>query len=130
VLGLYKSMVLLQFSEFGRTLTPNTNSGTDHAWGGNYFLIGGALNGGKVLGHYPAEFERSESNKITLTRGRLVPTTPFDAVWMGTSEWFGVPSSQMEYVLPMHKNFPAGTLFSKEDLFRSEEVLPVSGYFQ
>jgi len=28
VLGLYESIVVLQFSEFGRTLSPNTNSGT------------------------------------------------------------------------------------------------------
>ena len=27
-------------SEFGRTLTPNGNGGTDHAWGNHHFIIG------------------------------------------------------------------------------------------
>ena len=32
-LSLWESTVVVQFSEFGRTLDPNTNFGADHAWG-------------------------------------------------------------------------------------------------
>jgi len=33
-LDLWSSTVVVQFSEFARTLNPNSGSGTDHAWGG------------------------------------------------------------------------------------------------
>lgn len=32
VLGLWESTVVVQFSEFARTLDPNTGDGTDHGW--------------------------------------------------------------------------------------------------
>ena len=35
-----RSVVVIQGSEFGRTITPNSNLGSDHAWGGNYFMFG------------------------------------------------------------------------------------------
>ena len=51
VLNLWESTVVVQFSEFARTLNPNTGDGSDHAWGGNHFMFGGSIkNGGKVLG--------------------------------------------------------------------------------
>lgn len=46
-LDLWKNMTMVQFSEFARTLDPNTGDGTDHAWGGNHFMMGGSVNGGK-----------------------------------------------------------------------------------
>ena len=39
--GLANNVVVVQGSEFGRTITPNSNQGSDHAWGGNYFVFGG-----------------------------------------------------------------------------------------
>jgi uncharacterized protein (DUF1501 family) len=35
-------------TEFGRTVRPNGNGGTDHGTGGAAFLLGGAVSGGKV----------------------------------------------------------------------------------
>lgn len=32
VLGLWESTVVVQFSEFARTLDPNTGDGSDHGW--------------------------------------------------------------------------------------------------
>lgn len=32
VLGLWDNTVVVQFSEFARTLDPNTGDGTDHGW--------------------------------------------------------------------------------------------------
>ena len=55
---LWESTVVLQFSEFGRTLSPNTGDGTDHGWGGNHFMLGGSVKRGKVLGQYPSDFEQ------------------------------------------------------------------------
>ena len=119
VLGLWESTVVVQFSEFARTLDPNTGDGTDHAWGGNHFMFGGAVNGGRVLGRYPSDFEQGDEAKIALSRGRMIATTPWDAMWKGTAEWFGVPATgpEMDKVLPMHKNFPQERLFNKTTLF-------------
>ena len=47
VLNLWNATTVVQFSEFARTLDPNTGDGSDHAWGGNHFMLGGSVNGGK-----------------------------------------------------------------------------------
>ena len=36
------------------------------------------MKGGKVLGNYPDSFEKGPDNDIILSRGRVVPTTPWD----------------------------------------------------
>eukprot|EP00956_Cyclotella_meneghiniana_P017778 scaffold29242_cov20-Cyclotella_meneghiniana.AAC.1 len=48
--GIADSVTVVQGSEFGRTISANSNSGTGHAWGGNYFMFGGGVSGGKILG--------------------------------------------------------------------------------
>jgi len=82
-------------------------------------MFGGAVAGGNILGKYPNFFEQGDPNEIALKRGRMIPTTPWDATWFGVAEWFGIPATGpgMEKVLPMHKNFPSSMLFGKEDLF-------------
>ncbi len=39
-MGLWNSVTMIQASDFARTLTPNSGLGTDHAWGGNYMMMG------------------------------------------------------------------------------------------
>jgi len=121
VLGLWESTVVVQFSEFARTLNPNTGNGSDHAWGGHHFMFGGAVNGGHVLGRYPSDFEQGDEAGIVLNRGRIIPSTPWDATWKGTAEWFGIPATgpEMDKVLPMHNNFPQEMLYNKTVLFSS-----------
>ena len=46
-------------------------------------MFGGPVKGGKVLGHYPSEFEEGDQDGIILSRGRIIPTTPWDAMWKG-----------------------------------------------
>lgn len=71
------------------------------------------------MGKYPSEFVEGDAEGIMLSRGRMVPTTPWDAVWKATAEWFGIPANgpEMDKVLPMHKNFPSEMIYDKEDLF-------------
>merc|ERR1712196_227718 len=47
--GVWDNTVVLSMSEFARTLSSN-GLGTDHGWGGNMFVLGGGLAGGKILG--------------------------------------------------------------------------------
>ena len=51
--GIYNNVVLMTQSDFGRTLTSN-GAGTDHAWAGHYFILGGGVQGGRVLNDYPS----------------------------------------------------------------------------
>lgn len=37
---LWDNVTLIETSDFARTLNPNGGDGTDHAWGGNYFMMG------------------------------------------------------------------------------------------
>ncbi len=46
-------VVILTMSEFGRTVRQNGGLGTDHGHATCFFAIGGAVNGGKVLGKWP-----------------------------------------------------------------------------
>jgi uncharacterized protein (DUF1501 family) len=52
--GIENQVTVLIGSEFGRTINPSSNSGSDHAWAGNYFMFGGEIRGGRILGEYPS----------------------------------------------------------------------------
>jgi len=116
--GLWEDVVIVGASEFARTLTSN-GLGTDHGWGGNMFVAGGSVDGGKVLGNYPDDL--SDNGPLNLGRGRLVPTTSWEAVWNAIAQWFGVPEEDLETILPNLVNFPADQIFDLEDLFEVAE---------
>jgi uncharacterized protein (DUF1501 family) len=119
VQGIWDHITVVQFSEFARTLDPNSGDGSDHGWGGNHFQMGGSLNGGKVRGEFPSDFQVRSNNTIGLSRGRMIPTYPWDAMWRGVAEWFGIDDGpEMDKVLPMHMNFP-GKTYSAADLYNS-----------
>ena len=86
--GLANNVVVVQGSEFGRTISPNSNLGSDHAWGGNYFMFGGDVKGGKIKGEYPKSF--SESDSTNIGRGRLIPSTSWDALFYALAQWMGI----------------------------------------
>merc|ERR1712232_84568 len=103
-------------SEFGRTLTPNPDGGTDHAWGGNYVLFGGSVRGGHIVGQYPTTF--AENDPTSCGRGRIIPQQPWDALWNGVAQWFGITTEeQLDYVMPNRQSFPTEDLFQMHDLF-------------
>lgn len=113
--GMWDNVAIVGISEFGRTMTSNGNSGTDHGWGGNYWMMGGSVKGGHVLGHYPDRLDNSDLHM--LSRGRFVPTTPWESIWHGVGEWMGVAEYSMEQLFPNMKNFPAETMFTQRQLF-------------
>uniref|UniRef100_A0A7S1BVX8 Uncharacterized protein n=1 Tax=Corethron hystrix TaxID=216773 RepID=A0A7S1BVX8_9STRA len=120
VQNTWNSVAVVVVSEFARTLTPNSGQGSDHAWGGNYFIAGGLVNGGKVIGDYPTDF--SLKSPLNIDRGRLIPTRSWDSLWNGIVEWFGASERiELDTVLPNRANFQS-VLFSKADMFRSPVV--------
>ncbi len=113
--SVWGDVAVVTISDFGRTLTSN-GLGTDHAWGGNYWLAGGSVKGGRVLGKYPARLKEAHSD-VNIGRGRILPTTPWEAMWSAVAEWYGVTPQDMSRVLPNHANFGDEQLFNKAQLF-------------
>lgn len=91
-------------SDFARTLTSNGN-GTDHAWGGNALVMGGAnVNGGNIYGSYPS-LALGAGNPLDLSDGVLIPTTSADTYMAELALWFGVSPSEVDDILPNLNNF-------------------------
>eukprot|EP00934_Nitzschia_sp_Nitz4_P004476 Nitzschia sp. Nitz4//scaffold371_size14297//6040//11866//NITZ4_008941-RA/size14297-augustus-gene-0.3-mRNA-1//-1//CDS//3329549584//4466//frame0 len=130
---LWDKVTIVVASEFGRTLTPNSGDGSDHAWAGNYFMMGGSVKGGQIIGKYPDALNEScpLCVKEDIFRGRLIPTTSWDAIWNGVLQWLGVTEGDLGYCLPNRNNtidpvegvsgsFP---LYSSADLFDEDSVI-------
>jgi uncharacterized protein (DUF1501 family) len=46
----WKDTTVVAISEFGRTFRENGDRGTDHGHGSVYWVMGGGINGGRILG--------------------------------------------------------------------------------
>src|SRR5688572_4005399 len=71
-----EDIVLVTMSEFGRTAAESGNNGTDHGHGNVMFVLGGPVNGGRVLGDWPGLqpeqlFQRRDLEVTTDFRGVL-----------------------------------------------------------
>jgi uncharacterized protein (DUF1501 family) len=86
-------------TEFGRTVAANGTGGTDHGTGAVAMLVGGAVQGGRVLADWPG------LAPANLQDGRdLKPTMALDALVAGVcSESFGLDPERLQRVL-----FPSG----------------------
>merc|ERR1711904_200837 len=94
---VFDKTVLASESEFGRSLTSN-GAGTDHAWAGNHFVIGGSVNGGHVFNDFPSSL--LEGSEQDLGRGRLIPKYPWESMMVPIAGWMGVQESQHATVFP------------------------------
>ncbi len=88
-------------SDFGRTLTSN-GDGTDHAWGGNQLVVGGAVNGGDLYGNYPS---LALNGPEDVGGGRFIPSTSADQYAATLARWFGIPDTDLDVVAPNLVNF-------------------------
>ncbi|MBK9735485.1 MAG: DUF1501 domain-containing protein [Saprospiraceae bacterium] len=97
-MGLSNSVTTFSLSEFSRTLTSNGN-GTDHAWGGNTFVMGGAVYGKKIYGTFPS-LALGSGNSQEIGGGSLIPTTAADQYFAEIALWYGVPASDLVTLFP------------------------------
>ncbi|NNK80213.1 MAG: DUF1501 domain-containing protein, partial [Flavobacteriales bacterium] len=103
-LEVSECVTTFSISDFARTLTSNGN-GTDHAWGGNAFFMGGAnVNGGNMFGSYPS-LAQGFGNPLDLGDGTLIPTTSAAEYLAELGLWFGVSPSQVDEIFPSLANF-------------------------
>ncbi len=101
-ISLQESVTLYTASDFARTLTSN-GAGSDHAWGGNAFVLGGGVNGGRVFGNYP-DPALSGPNIVT-SRGITLPDVSVDEYFAELALWLGVSPGNLSSVLPRIGSF-------------------------
>ncbi|HUD15366.1 MAG TPA: DUF1501 domain-containing protein [Terracidiphilus sp.] len=99
--GLGNQVTTFTASDFGRTLTCNSN-GTDHGWGSHHFVVGGAVQGQDMYGQYPV-IGVNQANDVGA--GRLIPTTSVDQYAGTLARWFGLSDGQVRQVFPNFGNF-------------------------
>jgi len=97
-------------SDFSRSFTTN-GDGTDHAWGGHHFIMGGAVNGGDIYGQYPTiGVDVGGFNNPDNVNGALIPTTSVDQYGATLARWFGVDVGGVNTIFPNLARFPAANL--------------------
>lgn len=107
-LGVQNSVTTFTLSDFARTLQPNTNQGSDHAWGNHQLILGGAVKGGDMYGQFPL-LTLSGPNDAG-NNGRWIPTTSIDQYGATLASWFGVNASDLPTVFPNLPNFQTQNL--------------------
>ena len=109
-LGLGNAVTTFTQSDFGRTFAPNNSTGTDHAWGNQHLVMGGAVKGGATYGTYP-DLVLGGANDVGVDawelQGRWIPTTAVDQYAATMLGWFGASDTQLAAVLPNLRNFGA-----------------------
>ena len=107
-MNLADSVTAFTCSDFARTLQPNSAGGSDHAWGSHHIILGGAVKGGKIYGTFPTLALGGPDDASS--NGRWVPTTASAQYASTLAQWFGLPASDLPYVLPYISNFSTNNL--------------------
>jgi uncharacterized protein (DUF1501 family) len=95
-LGVASQVTTFTASDFGRTY-PTNGSGSDHGWGSHQFVMGGAVQGGRLFGTFPT---LAVNGPDDTGQGRWIPTTSVDEFSATLATWFGVAASDLSTVLP------------------------------
>jgi len=100
-IGMFDKTVTFITSDFGRSATSNA-SGTDHGWGGHYFVMGGSVNGGSIYGKMPSL--SLDSSNLTTSK-RLIPTTSVEQYVATICKWYGLSETNLDEIFPNLRNF-------------------------
>ncbi len=92
----WRDTVVVAISEFGRTFRENGNRGTDHGHGSVYWVLGGAIRGGRIAG----DQVRVEAG--TLFQNRDYPVlNEYRALFAGLfRRMYGFSDAQIERIFP------------------------------
>ncbi len=106
-LGVENDVTLFTASDFGRTLV-NNDDGSDHGWGAHHFIVGGAVNGGRIFGDVPPW---DVDHQYDAGRGRLIPTTSIEQFAAPLGRWFGLNDTELNTALPLLPTFSTPPTF-------------------
>ncbi|MET0752281.1 MAG: DUF1501 domain-containing protein [Pyrinomonadaceae bacterium] len=122
VQGLADKVTMFTMSDFARTFSPTGTGGavgTDHAWAGHHFIVGGAITASDFYGintsngtPFPTLTMNGpdDSDNGTGARGRWIPTTSVEQYAATLSRWYGLPDANLIDVFPKIANFPVNNL--------------------
>ena len=93
---LWSKTVVTVVSEFGRTFRENGNQGTDHGHGSVYWVLGGPVRGGRILG------EQTKLASGALFQNRDLPVlTDYRALLGGLlGRFYGIGGDELAKVFP------------------------------
>lgn len=106
-LGVSSNVTTFTESDFGRTFKPNSSAGTDHAWGNQHLVMGGAVNGKQFFGTYPSLVlgGADDAGKNTWdSQGRWIPSLAVDQYAATLLKWFA-PNVSAQTIFPNLANF-------------------------
>jgi len=107
-MGVQNSVTAFTMSDFSRTFQPNSNTGSDHAWGSHHIVMGGAVKGGQMYGTFPTLALNGPDDSGT--NGRWVPSTGSVQYAATLASWFGVSAAQMPTIFPNIGSFATANL--------------------
>jgi uncharacterized protein (DUF1501 family) len=107
-LGVANEVTTFTLSEFGRTLEPGSNGGSDHAWGSHQLVLGGAVKGNALYGTFPTLALGGPDDADE--NGRWIPTTALDQYASTLATWFGVSPANLTSIFPNLANFSTSNL--------------------
>jgi len=107
-LGIAGQVVTYTQTEFNRTLRPNRNHGTEHAWGGHEMIMGGSVKGGDIYGTFPS-LELGGPDDAG-TDGIWVPTTGSQQLAATVAYWHGVTGGNLSNAVQGIENFSTSNL--------------------
>jgi uncharacterized protein (DUF1501 family) len=90
----WKNTTVVVISEFGRTFKENGKQGTDHGHGSVYWVLGGSVKGGRVLG------EQMQLKPGSLFQNRDYPIlNEYRSIFAGLfSEMYGLKTAQLDAI--------------------------------
>ena len=114
-LGRQNDVTTFTLSDFSRTLQPSgtgTGAGSDHAWGNNHLILGGAVAGNTLYGTYPtlALGGPNDTDGGSSPRGRWIPTTSVEQYAATLATWYGLSPADLPAVFPLIGRFPTANL--------------------
>lgn len=95
----YRETAIVVMSEFGRTVQENGNRGTDHGHGNVMWLMGGAIDGGRVYGDFPG----LAPTALYQNRDLAITTDFRDVIGSVVQTHFKLNSDQFAQVLPNYR---------------------------
>lgn len=116
--GVASSVTTFTMSDFNRTFNPagsGSTVGSDHGWGGPYFVVGDSVLGGNFYGR-PTSNGTFVPTMVVNTgddadiRGRFIPSVSVEQYAATLARWYGLADADLSLVFPNIGNFNGSNL--------------------
>ena len=115
--GVAGQVTTYTMSDFNRTFNPagsGSSVGSDHGWGGYYFVMGDSVMGGNFYGRPTSNGTFvptlvTGTGDDTDTRGRFIPSVSVEQYAATLARWYGLAEADIPLVFPNIVNFPSGS---------------------